>query len=95
MWVSVLCRDKSGNLVIILKDIVSWRGSSDNWVISTRISDKTKVKIVNGFCSEIKGIWEIPYNLSWEIYKGVVFMRGIVVVVCHKIERKRGWGKER
>jgi hypothetical protein len=36
MWVSVLCRDKSGNLVIILKDIVSWRGSSGNCVNKCR-----------------------------------------------------------
>jgi hypothetical protein len=45
MGVSGLCRDKSGNLVIILKDRVSWRGSSDNGVISTRICGKSKIKI--------------------------------------------------
>ena len=45
MGVSGLCRDKSGNLVIILKDRVSWRGSSDNGVISTRICGKSKIEI--------------------------------------------------
>ena len=60
MGVSGFCRNKSGNLVIILKDRVSWRGSSDNGVISTRICGNSKVEIMSGICSEIKGsmgIW--------------------------------------
>ena len=45
MGVSGFCRNKSGNLVIILKDKVSWGGSSGSGVISTRICGKSKVKI--------------------------------------------------
>ena len=36
MGVSGLCRDKSGNLVIILKDRVSWGGSSGDCVNKCR-----------------------------------------------------------
>ena len=51
-----MCRDKSDTLVIILKDRVSWRESSDNGVNSTRICGNSKVEIMSGISSEIKGI---------------------------------------
>ena len=50
-----MCRNKSDILVIILKDRVSWRGSSDNCVNSMRIGGKSKVYIVSGNCSVIEG----------------------------------------
>ena len=54
-----MCRDKSGNLVIILKDKVSWGGSSGSGVISTKIGGKNENRIVSGNCREIKGSMEI------------------------------------
>ena len=50
-----MCRDKSGTLVIILKGKVSWRESSGNGVNSTRICGNSKVEIMSGISSGIKG----------------------------------------
>ena len=44
---------------------MSCRESSGNGVNSTRICGNSKVGIMSGISSEIKGIWGISYNLSW------------------------------
>ena len=43
---------------------MSWRESSGNGVNSTRICGNSKVEIMSGISSGIKGICGISYNLS-------------------------------
>jgi hypothetical protein len=38
-----------------------------------------------GFVVKLRVVWGFDYNLSWELYKGVIFMRGSVVVISLKI----------
>ena len=44
--------------------LMSCRGINDNCVNSTNMSSKSKDKMMSEICSEIKGIWGIPSNLS-------------------------------
>jgi hypothetical protein len=76
-------------LVISLKDIVSWRGINGNCVNSTKVV-VSKDKMVSGICSEIKGIWGIPSNLSRGVYKGIVLWGVGLRIHLSWIERKGG-----
>jgi hypothetical protein len=45
---------------------------------------------VSGICSKIKGIWGIPSNLSWGVYKGMVLWEVGLRIHLSQNERKRG-----